>query len=86
MASNCITPPQRTPWYPASIPPVRKGLYERDHTKSRFGPGRYPIRFSYWTGSRWGGWAANPEAAFANKKNESWDQQIPWRGLAGKPK
>lgn len=85
MASDVSRATQRTPWFPPDVNPVRKGVYERDHTTSRFFAGRAPIRFSYWTGKHWGGWSVHHAAAIRNKSRPSWEQNIPWRGLARKP-
>lgn len=72
-----------TKWYPAEVKPVRKGLYQRDFALVS-GHG-ITIRFSYWNGRFWGGWAEHPIAAMKNRRQASSTQSIPWRGLASKP-
>lgn len=66
-----------TPWYPASIHPVRRGVYQRDHGPER----HYRFRYSHWNGQRWGGWAESVKAAAKNKRWPSERQSLPWRGL-----
>jgi len=64
-----------TPWYPAHVKPVRKGVYEMDAWDSWF---------RYWDGKHWYCGAFTPEDAY-----EEWldgrtiaDADFDWRGLA----
>lgn len=72
---------ERTNWYPGTVKPKRIGLYERNikfwHTK---------IRWSFWNGRFWGGWAGSKAFAVANQNYRSTTQEAPWRGLAAKPR
>lgn len=70
--------PKLTPWFPASVNPVRVGVYERDIAP--LGP------YSYWNGLFWGGWAAWPDIAVNNYDKESLIQNTRWRGLATQSK
>jgi hypothetical protein len=72
---------QRTPWFPATMWPLRHGVYERDHGDLRL----YRYRFSHWDGERWGGWAESPQAAERNRRYPSMRQDLPWRGLRRAP-
>lgn len=78
--NNRLTDATKTDWYPGAVKPVRRGLYERWFTGDS-----YRVRFSYWNGRFWGGWALVAESAMRNRKGESAKQEIPWRGLAKKP-
>lgn len=74
------TPWERTGWYPASIKPVRVGVYQRDMQDS--GNGEY----SFWDGESWGGWGNSIEIAARNAGSKSSVQDANWRGLAQEPK
>ncbi|WP_257835249.1 hypothetical protein [Burkholderia glumae] len=67
-----------TDWYPASVKPVRVGVYEiQDGTSDIFGP-----VYSYWNGSRFGYRSSLPERAFLMRKEETMALPvIRWRGL-----
>lgn len=65
-----------TPWFPASVLPVRPGVYERDIP--------YPDQFSFWTGTHWRWSDRTPETA-ARAGGPSATQNARWRGLAEKP-
>lgn len=67
-----------TPWYPGDVKPVRVGVYERDHV--------HDVRYSYWNGHYWGGWAKKRTHARNNKDAPSALQSIPWRGIARTPR
>lgn len=68
---------ERTQWFPVHIKPVRRGVYERS-----YGCG---IRFAYWNGFVWGGFATRIDHAYDNRKFPSGHQDAAWRGLAEKP-
>jgi hypothetical protein len=63
----------RTEWFPVHIKPVRKGIYERSFT--------WGIRFAYWDGDLWGGFAMNTKDAYKNRILASAHQNAAWRGL-----
>lgn len=64
-----------TPWFPPSVKPARKGVYERD----------WAFAFSYWNGMRWCVGCTTPDVA-AGERERSLYQDIQWRGLAKEPK
>lgn len=72
------TPGERTPWFPVDTTPARRGVYERDF-------GTIGIRFAYWTGLYWGGFATKHRHAVQNRHYETGHMIAPWRGLARKP-
>ena len=67
----------RTPWFPSSVKPARRGVYERDF-------GTIGIRFAYWTGTYWGGFALLHKHAVHNRRFKTGHPVAPWRGLARK--
>ena len=69
-----------TPWFHASIKPVRQGVYQRDMGATGRGT------FSYWDGERWYGWGFTVAIAKNNYAHTpSAVQDAPWRGLAKRP-
>jgi hypothetical protein len=70
---------ERTPWYPSGVAPVRRGVYERNL-------GTIGIRFAYWTGKFWGGFATEHRHAVQNQYAPTGHEDAPWRGLARKPR
>lgn len=77
-----------TPWFPASVKPARKGVYEVDSTSDR--------AFSYWNGTRfgWRTWMFNHISiesavsdAFCMRHAETClAERERWRGLNKDPK
>lgn len=69
----------KTPWFSASVKPVRKGVYERKPTARTGARGRY----SYWDGQQWGlSCDTVKEAArYKNLRGPSVEQNTPWRGV-----
>lgn len=65
---------KRTPWFPSTTPPVRKGVYEREHSAT-------VVKCSYWNGEFWGGWAVSRTSAYDNQNYRSSLQSLPWRGM-----
>ncbi len=67
-----------TEWYPASIKPVREGVYETNMS------GRQG--YSYWTGRQWSN--QSKHAVYA-ERHKTWlsgaSQKKNWRGLAEPP-
>jgi hypothetical protein len=65
---------QLTPWFPADVKPVRKGVYER-----AFFAREFP---SYWNGKQWGVCCFDRDDAYDYRQHRSEHQRLPWRGLA----
>jgi hypothetical protein len=63
---------KRTKWFPASIKPVRKGVYERKYY--------WGVDYAYWNGSDWCASGETPGAAYCWRHLLS-DFFLPWRGL-----
>ena len=62
-----------TPWFPSKVKPVRSGLYER----------RIPgvgIRYAWWNGMWWGGFAMRRDHAVANQTFKTAHPYGQWRG------
>ena len=75
-----MSEPKLTPWYPASVKPVREGVYP---TSIYYWRGEIEYGYSNWNGSRWSMQAATPHDAkargfFLNAAR----QDKRWRGLA----
>lgn len=73
-----MTAPKVTDWFPASVKPVRRGVYERIPT---IWTGR-AYRFAVWDGRKW--LCSNRTAIGANfsaANGISQEQNTPWRGL-----
>lgn len=62
-----------TEWYPASVKPLRVGVYETDFL-TRAG------NFAYWDGKLWGNSKSSPRAANM-RRSPSPVQDKGWRGL-----
>lgn len=67
-----------TDWFDGNVTPHRVGIYQRHHGENSSAP----IRYSYWNGRHWGGWAELKRAALSNRDIPSSAQRIPWRGIA----
>jgi len=67
-----------THWFPSKTKPVRFGIYER---KLR----TIGIRYAWWNGEWWGGFASDYQHAVNNQTFRSGHQDGAWRGLARKP-
>ena len=72
-----------TEWFPVSIDPVRKGMYQvRDLYRRNC--------YAFWNGQYWGCAAAGFGAAFATRREKSEfmysNLRVQWRGLAQEPK
>ena len=70
-----------TPWFPASVKPVRAGVHEVIlSSKARW--------FRYWNGERWFVGGATPKVALDAFKEYGIFAVViyPWRGLAEEPK
>lgn len=69
-----------TPWFPASVKPVRKGWYEYSGRAMDAG-----MRM-FWNGRQFGYWAT--EAAYVTNNWVRWHSEDDdrWRGSATKPK
>ena len=67
---------ERTPWYPPSAKPVRVGMYQRDL-------GSIGIRWSWWNGRYWCGFADRWSHAAHNGRGDfkSAHQDAHWRGV-----
>jgi hypothetical protein len=76
---------KHTPWFPASVKPVRAGVYEVKE-------GRLPVWYRYWDGQFW--YAGGPSPWSARNwilmpigvKEAGRLLAAPWRGLAEEPK
>lgn len=67
-----------TPWFPSKVKPVRIGIYER----------RIPgvgIRYAWWNGAWWGGFATNLIHAVNNQTFGTGHRYAQWRGLVCRP-
>lgn len=69
-----------TPWFPAKVKPVRKGVYQRDYGVDGLG-----IEFCYWDGNRWGLFGYTPDDAKSWAYLPTGYGKCKWRGLAEKP-
>ena len=68
---------KKTPWFPGTVKPVRRGVYE-----VKLPPGPW---FRYWDGIRWCLGGHTPQQAMKMRdRSEPWKPD-PWRGLAEKP-
>lgn len=67
-----------TEYFPGHIRPARSGVYERKFA----GDGRF---LSNWNGYFWGCNKISAAAAYLVRDVKSFDQNIPWRGLAKEP-
>lgn len=65
-----------TPWYPGTVKPVRKGVYQRQYS--------FGNPYCYWTGRRWCMCEPNPERAACSTEIISGFDRLPWRGLTEK--
>ena len=63
----------RTAWFPVHIKPVYVGVYERSYTCG--------IRFAYWNGHAWGGFASDICTALRNSDSKTAHPDAAWRGL-----
>lgn len=68
---------ERTAWYPPNVNPARVGIYERDIDT-------IGVRWAYWNGRFWGGFANEVTHAVANRHSPTAHQVAPWRGLAAR--
>ena len=68
--------PKLTPWYPALINPVRKGVYDVSIATPWY---------RYWDGANWHWGASTPDEAFRNKRHPVIDR-AQWRGLTERAK
>ena len=69
--------PKLTPWYPASVKPVRKGVYRTDADLMYDG---LTHCFQRWSGRYWCQYHCFAEGAGANVA-KSRCQNVRWRGL-----
>jgi hypothetical protein len=63
-----------TPWYPAHITPVRKGVYQQ-----MCGLGKR-LGYQHWNGHGWSPWFPTPEQAKQSQFHNAYSTQ--WRGIA----
>jgi hypothetical protein len=66
-----------TPWFPSSVKPVRKGVYQTDW---------YGVGYSQWSGQEWSNQDEKIEEAAMRPNWDMGAQDKPWRGLAKNPK
>ena len=65
----------KTPWYPASIPPKRKGFYEVGHDRYVHHSCRHKLTGTrrYWDGKRWlGGWLSVEPSIMGTHPTHQW--------------
>ena len=72
-----MSKPKLTPWYPASVKPVRKGVYQ-----VRVFP--HFDGWRRWEGGRWMATSADRQIAEASTRPGC--VKVEWRGLAEPPK
>lgn len=70
----------RTPWYPASIKPVRVGWYEVSYYRVGMPEGRVVDGRRYWSGTRWKFGPRGLVCAMGCHLQDA------WRGLAEDPR
>lgn len=67
-----------TDWFPGSVTPVRKGVYQRQYPLGK----TFLLQYSYWDGQFWFMGSDTPESAFGlSKTAHAPRQSIPWRGV-----
>jgi hypothetical protein len=64
-----------TDWFPGSVKPVRKGVYQREYT---YGKAKFPF-YCYWNGKQWHASANTVDGAACNFLAPN--QSLPWRGV-----
>lgn len=73
--------PKLTPWFPHSIKPVRKGVYQADFATCRVSD---PIPwYAYFDGAEWGWMCLNVEDAVNDYRHNSTHRHVrlEWRGI-----
>lgn len=69
-----------TPWFPKTVKPTRKGIYELQ--EADWGS---PC-FAYWNGSKFGFRSSSTSRAYANRDSATCFPALArWRGMAEKP-
>ena len=87
-------PAKLTPWFPASTPPVRPGVYNRNMEHASVPDNDAKLPYAYWTGKHWLCSGKTPEkaAAVLTWNHPTWDyalsayQNLPWRGFTTEQK
>ena len=71
----------KTPWFPVTIKPARKGVYEATSVIGR------PV-FSYWNGKHWLTYQYTPRRARQSKfvSGLMYQDGVQWRGLTQEQK
>lgn len=65
-----------TPWFPGTVKPVRKGVYQQKNGVGSLG-------YQYWDGKFWHGWSSTVYGAQRdNHIAAEYYQNDPWRGVA----
>jgi hypothetical protein len=68
-----------TPWFPASVTPVRVGLYQVQHELWD----ENPTPYSYWDGKTFNSIYCNPHLAYRERGFDGAGPDVTaWRGLA----
>lgn len=70
-----------TPWFPASVKPVRDGVYQTRPVRNTDGP-----EYQHWNGVFWGRVCSTSNSAYLDRNYRSIFQNDQWRGLAKEPK
>ncbi len=76
--------PKLTPWFPADVKPVRKGVYQVEDEEDENFPGQ-TFGYKHWDGSIFGLFCSDPTSAKRNGSLDSAFRVKFWRGLAKKP-
>lgn len=66
-----------TDWFPGSVKPVRKGVYQREYI---YGKAKIPT-FCYWDGKQWYAGAHTVDGAACNFPLLAPNQSLRWRGV-----
>ena len=74
-----MSTPELTPWFPADVKPIRRGVYQVEQGIVRW--------YSYFDGSGFGWQDLTPSEAFRNRHQMTGcAKSQTWRGLAQDPK
>jgi hypothetical protein len=69
-----------TDWFPASVKPVRKGVYQRQYP--HFAKAAV-VQYCYWNGKEWGlgNFTVEKAMGYAQAFIPAPRQHLPWRGV-----
>lgn len=67
-----------TDWFPGSVIPVRKGVYQRQYPLGK----TFLLQYAYWDGEAWFMGSDTPDSALGLSKTvHAPRQRLSWRGL-----